>query len=166
MLVGLLKGMAILWPFLKELLIGNKEEVKLQARRNKTAVMLSLALVAMFLIFLYITDEALQKNKELQDALYAKTLLEVKLSSIENDRDIHRYRTDEYNKRVTDMEAELLQCRGKVDELEEERGELIVRLATLEQRARSTPTPPTRRTGTRSSIQDKLNELRNEERSR
>ena len=106
MLLGILKGIIALWPFLKELVLGN-QEFRNHVRRNKVSTFLMVALVIMFLLFLFIADAAIEANKGLQEAQHEIKVLEVRLEGL---------RTTTH-----DLEADKTEFKTRLDALEREK---------------------------------------------
>lgn len=164
MLVGILKGIIALWPFLKELVLGN-QELRNHVRRNKVSTFLLVTLFIMFLLFLFIADSAVTANRALQEVTNENKVLKVKLESLEQ--------------AIVELRAAREESKGRIDALEKENdsielrnSELVARLLSKDNAADREPNParaPASRvrpaakpaaTTTRSKVADSLNRLR------
>lgn len=162
MLVSILKGIITLWPFLKELVLGN-QDLRNHVRRNKGSTFLLAALFIMFLLFLFIADAALTTGKALQQAEHEKSLLSVKYEGAIKDIEEIRESKDDYSRRLDLAGVEITELKNQVKLLQQEvishgdpqpveprRGTTVSAPKTV-QRAKPI---------VRSTLADRLNELR------
>lgn len=114
-LLTFFKGIAVLWPFLKEILIGNKK-IREALIRNKLSTFFTLANIFTFILFVYAFGEARTK-----DAVIATLRGEVKTveTSIREQKEQYerqlREKDDYYKPLLVAKDAETAALKARVD---------------------------------------------------
>lgn len=126
MLYSLLKGLLAIWPFLKEVVLGNAD-LKEVVRKNKIITAMTVLNILLFLMFLYMADKVISYNTAAGTTYHQRELmkyqLEVeqgKVKTLSDDLELERTRSVRFEAKyaesliiVTDLTNALLARDGK-----------------------------------------------------
>lgn len=124
MILGFLKLLAMLWPFIKEWFIGNKE-LHRQARKNKAATWLLMCLFVMFLLFLFAMQAAFDSRTQAVTTKHSIDLLQLKFEETERTRD--SLSTD-----ISDLKSKVVDLTSKIESFTKQNQELTLKNQRLE----------------------------------
>lgn len=124
MILGFLKLLAMLWPFIKEWFIGNKE-LHRQARKNKAATWLFVCLFVMFLLFMIAMQAAFDSRAQAVLTKHSIELLQLKFQETERTRD--NLSTD-----ISDLKAKVVDLTSKIESFTKQNQELALKNQRLE----------------------------------
>jgi len=161
MLYSLLKGLLAIWPFLKEVVLGNAD-LKEVVRKNKIITAMTVLNILLFLMFLYMADKVITYNTAAGTTFHQKEMmkyqLEVeqgKVKTLVEDLELERTRSVRFEAKyaeslllVTDLTNALLARDGKTPAVRREAAnatpetsQLVDRIEALK-RDEVPPAPP------------------------
>lgn len=124
MILGFLKLLAMLWPFVKEWFIGNKE-LHRQARKNKAATWLLACLFIVFLLFLFAMQVAFDSRAQVVLTKHSIELLQIKFQETERTR-------DNLSIDISDLKSKVVDLSSKVESFTKQNQELALKNQRLE----------------------------------
>lgn len=115
MLLTLYKFFLMAWPFIKEVLLGDKN-IQHEVKKNRTASALLVAVFVMFSLFVYITGEAIAYSGQVRDLDHATKVLKLQLDDAVSEQGVPKDTVEEMKQRLTTLEESVLYYQGELTE--------------------------------------------------
>lgn len=103
MLSAFIKGSMILWPFIRENILGNKD-IDYLSRKNRPISLMSLFCLILFMLFLYMTDSAIVNRSDLHRAKREIALLTQSVEAARLQMGMPKEHVVEIEKRISLLE--------------------------------------------------------------